>query len=834
MTLINENQDPEGLNLSNSGISVDEKSDAITGKEIAKNLNRKRYFKNSSEVRAITEDLIHYFLQVGSLNKVAELLSESIGETIRPNRIAPILGSDNQRAINLSTLEMIIKAISQTEKGEKKFEDSFRKELINANASLNNHELPYEAKIAQLATKVRIPFEVANWFAHSLGIEKGLFEGNNSQSFLHSSLRVEPDWSFQDDAYEACRKYLSSDIANKWGLIVPTGGGKTRIAIRVGLGILKDSQNENSIIVWITHRRTLQEQAHQEFLRALNDKSNGLTREDVKLYRSRFKILMVQDTNLKHFLETNEENIELLIVDEAHHAAVNNVLYQPVNDMSSIPGLWLTATPNRTDLEPIGIEGVAYEITYAELFERGVILKPIFENDNVPYVKWDQEEDILELAEYLLSRSFENDFIKILVVATQLEHVEKLYDVLQNEIKNWEDHPINSDSIGYVHGGGNSGLDSYVVSNNEFLSNNKDLPRGILISTNSYIGEGFDDPSINTVVITYETSSIVYLMQAAGRALRSAPGKDNAFIVQVRESDVQYYFYEEWLYQDISDFLKPKVVMAKYSDLADLRAQVTRILDERNVETGRDEILQKCMEVEHNGRFKLMLSGRKYTGTPEDFDLSSKWRAKAFSADDIRIFNAFCILNDRIPDRNDWLNLHGIKENDRDSWLDLLYACRKAKDEISLPKAAKKSSDRNFDMATGTTWLTYITFQFFPNINTEVETFFDDCVNKSAILEEYSNKSETFSLAIKIPHPLAGSIGFLFKEKEQIIFEKYCDELTQNLRENDLTKSYEIMESWRLSLENPTLPNLVLHRIENFLGKDKDTKMLNLKEVLSN
>lgn len=812
--------------------------DAAIEIETENNLKSKRYYKNSSEVISIIEDLIHYFLQVGSLNKLAAFLSESIDETIRPNRLAPILGSDETRSINPSTLKLIRDAIDKTEKGEKKFEVSIREKLIKENAKLKNHDFPYKVKINQLAEKVRIPFEVVNWFASSLGIDKGFSEEQKIQSFAHSRLRTEPDWSFQDDAYKTCRSFLSSDLENKWGLIVPTGGGKTRIAIRTGLGILKDSQQENTKVVWVTHRNRLYAQAKEELDRAILDRDSDLPENAVGLMRNRFEFFMVQDPKLEAFLTENEKNIALIIVDEGHHAAAP--IYDCIN-MSSPPRLVLTATPNRTDEEPIHIDGIAYEITYADLFERGVILKPIFENENVPFVDWDQEDHILELAEYLLDRSSGEDFIKTLVITSTKKATEKLYEALQNELKKWADHPIDGDAIGFVHGEKNSSAETILLDNNEFLNLNSKLTRGILVSTNSYLGEGFDDPSINTVVITYDTKSIVYLMQAAGRALRYAPNKDKAFIVQVRESNVQYYFNEEWLYQDISDSLKPKVEALNYIDLEDLHTQVKRVLEENNVdEEERKEILQKCNEVELHQRLRLMLCGREYDGDPKDFDTSSKWIGKIFSDNDVKVFNSFCVRLNNLkygqPKWKDWLGKYRIKENVKDytTWRDLLFACEEAKKELRLPNRVHKSSERNFDIETGTTWLRYVTFQFVPNINTELEIFIEDCVNKSALLEEYSNKSETFSLAIKIPHPLAGSIGFLFKEDEQIIFEKYCDELTQNLRENDLTKSYEIMESWRLNLKKPLLPNLVLHRIENFLGETKDTKMLDLKKALSN
>ena len=145
--------------------------------------------------------------------------------------------------------------------------------------------------------------------------------------------------------------------------------------------------------------------------------------------------------------------------------------------------------------------------------------------------------------------------------------------------------------------------------NEAFLSRNSHFDQGILISTQSYLGEGFDDPKINAVVVTYKTESIIYLMQAAGRALRSTSNKDSAFIVQVRESNIQYHFNEEWLYQDISDSLRPKVEHITYFDSLDLQEKVKNLLEQHNVEEDSLRILKNFTD-NHAEKFRLMFSGR--------------------------------------------------------------------------------------------------------------------------------------------------------------------------------------------------------------------------------
>ena len=54
--------------------------------------------------------------------------------------------------------------------------------------------------------------------------------------------------------------------------MIPTGGGKTRIAMRIGLRVLAESKRDDALVLWVTHRRHLHRQARRELQRAL--KSN--------------------------------------------------------------------------------------------------------------------------------------------------------------------------------------------------------------------------------------------------------------------------------------------------------------------------------------------------------------------------------------------------------------------------------------------------------------------------------------------------------------------------------------------------------------------------------
>jgi len=181
-----------------------------------------------------------------------------------------------------------------------------------------------------------------------------------------------PDWSFQDNATRRCLDALDRSPNTKAGLVIPTAGGKTRTALRIGIQFAKRHGVGN--IVWVTHRRDLRDQAQQEFQDLLND--GAVSPEDARIISDRMEFLMLGELAAR--LADASKPPALLIVDEAHHAAAAS--YAPIFETSyALPALFLTATPNRTDDLPIGIDTIAYSITYRDLAKRGVVIIPEFD-----------------------------------------------------------------------------------------------------------------------------------------------------------------------------------------------------------------------------------------------------------------------------------------------------------------------------------------------------------------------------------------------------------------------------------------------------------------------
>src|SRR5206468_6063282 len=158
----------------------------------------------------------------------------------------------------------------------------------------------------------------------------------------------------------------------------------------------------------------LQLQARRALQQLLGD-SNDVPEAAATRFADRVKFVML--SQLSSAIAEYDERIALVVLDEAHHAAAPS--YEPIFTDLVTPGLFLTATPNRADALPIGIDEIAYTITYRELFERGCVIEPVFDPPlDLPFLDWSEPDGLEELADYLLDRT-EQDFSKVLVAVSK-------------------------------------------------------------------------------------------------------------------------------------------------------------------------------------------------------------------------------------------------------------------------------------------------------------------------------------------------------------------------------------------------------------------------------
>jgi superfamily II DNA or RNA helicase len=773
-------------------------------------------------VRQVVRDfLVPLFLRTGSVNALTESLNavQGGGERIHPNRIHGLLSEDARRGLNDGTLEAVRSAASAAvaapdaaPERTNGFADQLRAQIVPRAIEADDSN-----GLIALARDLGVPAAVVRHFLVEAG--RPLDGPRPTPPSSPPAGRVAPDWGYQGDAVRRAREALRRSPGRKVGVVIPTGGGKTRVGNRIALEELADAADAAdpaARVAWVTHRVELRRQAHADLQRMVSAGGPALPAEAADLW-SRIDFLMVGE--LTGYLADRRPLV--VIVDEAHHAPAPS--YKPLFDAKyPVRGVFLTATPNRTDGQPLGIDEIAYAITYRELADRGVVLRPTFEPFPVRDFDW-ESPTLRELAEEVVKRA-DGDFTKTLVVAPTVGRAEEFYSALVSALAEWGGHVLDPDDLGYVVAGRNShGLEA-----GEFLDLFRGKERAILVSAQMLL-EGFDDPGINAVVVTYPSSSLVRLMQAAGRCVRYAPGKSAAFVVQARNTDLGYYYDEGWLYQDISDALRPRLVNAEYANVEGLAEQVRAALDAHRVdENVRAAVERRLAEVRPGEEFRLLFAGLPYYGPPGRFESDARWSAVPVGRSEaglfLTVFNDYCASAVGDPDPRSFLARYVPRSEAPDSDWRLYYtmlAVGMNYARAELAGAPRPAGGRAFRGHGPTTWLAYQTFRHRPQVPPELESFLEPCANRPQALAAYTERPEQWTLAVRLRLPLGGWWAYLLDGPQANWFTTSRRELTTRLAAAAPEEQFAATAGWRASLPAVPVPAPLADRLDTLIPDDE-------------
>lgn len=775
--------------------------------------------------RLIDERVVPLFFAYGSIAALTKALNAAlqtagITGTLHPNRLHTLLSNDLSRGVNDATIELTEQAAGFAFAQDGSIQERATKAMGDLQREASRLHLFAGATGNEAGERLGLPAAVAIRLLPG-NAETPPLRGSAAMSAeeVPDHRQLPPDWSYQDTAVARCIEAFGRRPGGRIGLILPTGAGKTRTALRIVLTMLEKSRDPKAPVYWVTHRRNLREQAYRELQKLIAEGHEQITAERLTELANRIKFVMVG--NLTPLLEGAAVKPTLIVVDEAHHAAAPS--YGPVfANPWSAPVLLLTATPNRSDSLPIGIDEIAFTITYRELAERRAVLTPKFLDLPVENFDWSSEA-VDDLADYIIDRTT-SEFTKVLVLAPRVDRVEEFYRALLDRLP--DDHPLELADLGYVHGTGNS----LGIGNEDFLARFSNKPRAVLISAQLLL-EGFDDPGINTVVLTYPSSSVIRLMQAAGRCVRYAPDKRAAYVVQARNDSIAYHFDQRWLYQEIDDFLRPQLKDIEYGSIADLKEIATLLLQSHNVDAGvATRLLSRIDAIVPGETCRLFLYGLPYFGTEDKFDTDARWSA-TLETTEVSImlrtlFNGFCALGADLSDPSDYLVRDGVAHGvvrdvaQGSRWIEmmgLLTASYFAKREVHGPAPIESSGSRPYRPNSATTWLKYVTFAFRPAVPSALAEFLRDCHNIAEIEARYLDAPTSWAAAIKVPLPLGGSEAFILDDLAFSELDQATHQLRSRLADAEPKDQFSVLAGCIAGSEHVRVPVRLALRFEFLL-----------------
>ena len=600
---------------------------------------------------------------------------------------------------------------------------------------------------------------------------------------------------FQKAAVDCIVSDYQDNPAGRFLLVVPTGGGKTITAVK-SLNSLFERQvfdTSKDRVMWVAHRDYLLEQARKSFERFEQwyPQSTSFVEHVDFVMLSKAASHLEQNTDIK-----------LVVIDEAHHAAASS--YLPLFAKPQVALLGLTATPSRYDGKPLEFERESYSISFPDLVARGIVLRPEVHTVNTgqsfdlggfgesELQKLDDENRNKRIIEAIAKNK--DKYRKVVVYVGAVSHAKNLYEEIRSSVLS-----EHYDSVSYVIGQENS----RGVSRDDFLEQEKSITRSIVVNVD-VLTEGYDDPTVNTVVMARPTNSKLVYMQAMGRAIRHDPNDESkkSYVVEVVDTlpNIRYQIDNRWLYADISDALEPAVEDREYHSNEELQRIIEHIYDDYQVaETDRE-----FPDYTEKDRYGLLLF-KVYTGatsTPRHIPIVIS------RANRLRVHNFFNYLSERLPYfvQNNVNTAAVFRMVD----ISVIAQLRDDKNQRRIFEAMTNSVSAEDSVAALSPWITYFAFhqrQAPEQLSEEVLEFLSDMVNADVIRETVlASEYPAGAILARFPLPLSSFIGRILHKKEADELDSIIEQLrglrTSHEKQDHRLQVFDLLNNQRLPIES--------------------------------
>lgn len=320
-------------------------------------------------------------------------------------------------------------------------------------------------------------------------------------------------------------------IANEWEkgvkktlLVLPTGCGKTIVFSKV----VEDRVKLGERVLILAHRSELLDQASDKLAKATGI-FTATEKAEQSCLNSWFRVVVGSVQTLqrpKRLAQFDKDYFDTIVVDEAHHC-ISDSYQRVLEHFSNANVLGVTATPDRGDMRNLGsyFESLAYEYTLPKAIRNGY-LSPIkaltipleldlsavsmqsgdFKASEIgtaldPYL----EQIADEMLKYCTDK-------KTVVFLPLVKTSQKFRDIL-NE-KGFKAAEVNGDSKDRAEI-----LDDFSKGKYNVLCNSMLLT------------EGWDEPSVDCIVVLRPTKIRSLYSQMVGRGTRLYPGKEDLLLL---------------------------------------------------------------------------------------------------------------------------------------------------------------------------------------------------------------------------------------------------------------------------------------------------------------
>lgn len=333
---------------------------------------------------------------------------------------------------------------------------------------------------------------------------------------------------YQAEALDEVAKAFSGGI-NKQLIVLPTGAGKTILMAAI-------ARHFNKRTLLLAHREELITQAVEKFKLFWPDVDIGVCMAEQDDLDCQIVIGSVQScSRLKRLERLKEKGFELLMIDEAHHCPSES--YQAIiktlgfKEESQKLLIGVTATPQRSDKLVLGdtFTQVTFSRSILTMIKGGylspIVGRKILTSFSLGKISSSNGDFALTDLSEAINTPERNGFIaakyteyarerKAIAFCCDVQHCKDLTAAFK--ASGIESASVWGDMDGLER---KAQLDAFKQGNVQVLTS-----CGILT-------EGYDEPSVNAIIMARPTKSSGLFTQCVGRGLRLWPGKDNCLVL---------------------------------------------------------------------------------------------------------------------------------------------------------------------------------------------------------------------------------------------------------------------------------------------------------------
>lgn len=338
----------------------------------------------------------------------------------------------------------------------------------------------------------------------------------------------------QIEAYEAVFEHLTQRGIDRQLVALPTGAGKTYLAIAISRAFTRT--------LFVVPRQELLHQTRNAYRNLTPHDHPGIIWGKRTEVGERFTAATVQTLHgrLENF---TPDAFDAIIIDEAHHAAAKQ-WRDLVEHFHPDLLLGLSATPERLDGAPLSawFDVISYQLTIKEAVRRGILARPRalevrtgIDLDQVRrhHGRFDERE---------LTRAINTTTRNDLVVRAYLEHGEDRQALAftagiehaEDLAAAFRDNGITADSVAGTHRDRAERIARFERGDTRILANAQLLT------------EGYDYPPVSAVLMARPTESRALYTQCVGRALRLAPNKSDALLIDFHDASRRHSLAGVW------------------------------------------------------------------------------------------------------------------------------------------------------------------------------------------------------------------------------------------------------------------------------------------------